>query len=76
MTDWQKKEAKQDAENFAAAQELVMIGFQQKLRELAGTDITAETTLEQIKRYSEAVEAISSWTAYYAEKLAKAENDE
>lgn len=75
MKEYEITETKKNLEDATATQELALLGFQQKMKELAGQDLTAQTTLEQIKKYASAIEYISSWASFYAEKLVSLQND-
>lgn len=75
MKEYEIKDTKENLEKATATQELALLGFQQRIKELAALDITAESTLREIKRFTAAIEYISSWASYYAEKLVSLQND-
>lgn len=75
MKEYEIKETKENLAKATATQELALLGFQYKMKELAALDITAEATLREIKRLTGGIEYISDWAAFYAEKLVSLQND-
>lgn len=75
MKEYEINEAKKEVASSSAVQELALIGFQTKMKELSSEDLTSKSLLEQVNKYSSALEWISSWVAFYAEKLSDLEGE-